>query len=60
VEDAVGFPIDSMPLNPSALFDLHRQALAGELPRLAGGAPESGAVGGGPRPPQRTGLEDRP
>ncbi len=38
VEDAVGFAIDSMPLNPNALFDLQRRVDAGELPRLAAAA----------------------
>jgi CO/xanthine dehydrogenase Mo-binding subunit len=49
VEDAVGFPIDSMPLNPSALFDLHRRAAAGELPRLGGTAAADPDDHGGPR-----------
>jgi CO/xanthine dehydrogenase Mo-binding subunit len=49
VEDAVGFPIDSMPLNPSALFDLHRRADAGELPRLGGSAAADPDDHGGPR-----------
>jgi CO/xanthine dehydrogenase Mo-binding subunit len=49
VEDAVGFPIDSMPLNPSALFDLHRRAATGELPRLGGTAAADPDDHGGPR-----------
>ncbi len=36
VEDAVGFPIDSVPLSPSDLFALKQRADAGEIPLLPG------------------------
>jgi len=36
VEDAMGFRIDAMPLNPSRLFDLRRDFDAGRLQPLKG------------------------
>ncbi len=35
VEDAVGYPIDSVPLSPNDLFALQQRVEAGDLPRLA-------------------------
>ncbi len=37
VEDAMGFRIDSMPLNPSALFDLRSSFAAGNIAAVGGG-----------------------
>jgi hypothetical protein len=34
VEDAVGFPIDSMPLSPNDLYYLKKRFDAGELPKV--------------------------
>ncbi len=34
IEDAVGFPIDSMPISPNGLYRLHERFAAGELPRV--------------------------
>jgi CO/xanthine dehydrogenase Mo-binding subunit len=35
VEDAVGFPIDTMPISPNDLYAMQLRADAGELPRVA-------------------------
>ena len=34
IEDAVGFPVDSMPISPNDLYRLHERFAAGELPHV--------------------------
>src|SRR5699024_7758225 len=41
VEDAVGYPIDSVPLSPSDLYALQQRAAAGELPSVTNARPPS-------------------
>jgi len=44
IEDAVGFPIDSMPISPNDLYALQLRAESGDLPRLTRATPEPAAA----------------
>lgn len=55
VEDAVGFPIDRVPLSPSDLFHLNGRVAAGEIDRIDHGWSVNGASAGKEPAAKRTG-----